>query len=222
VARLPVGAAFRITNRILLDNPDAFAALIAVEALSFSLWPIEGRDFLLPAALGVLVLAMPVTIATIAAANQACHGEHVRLADALGTIVPRYLPVIGAVVCSGLMVGAGLILLVIPGVIAAALQFVALPVCVIERLGPVASLKRSVALCRGELWRVLGIAAACVAVTLAVSIANAELLAGSPFPQAVLSWIWDALSTVYGLVLSVVVYSFLTTTTASSASTPSA
>ena len=46
--------------------------------------------------------------------------------------------------------------LIVPAFIAATMIFVATPVCVVERLGPFKSLRRSAALTKGCRWRVFG------------------------------------------------------------------
>jgi hypothetical protein len=48
-------------------------------------------------------------------------------------------------------------LLVVPGIIVFLMLFVATPVCVVEQLGPLASMDRSTQLTRGHRWKILGI-----------------------------------------------------------------
>jgi hypothetical protein len=64
--------------------------------------------------------------------------------------------VIGASIMSGLMILIGTILLVIPGIIAAAWTMVALPVAAIEGLSSGPAISRSRALARGRIGHVLG------------------------------------------------------------------
>jgi hypothetical protein len=49
----------------------------------------------------------------------------------------------------------GFLLLVVPGVIVAMALWVAVPACVVERLGVAASIRRSLELTRGQRWRLL-------------------------------------------------------------------
>jgi hypothetical protein len=55
------------------------------------------------------------------------------------------------------MVIIGFFLLIVPGVMAITMLFVVIPVCVVEGLGPGASIKRSRELTKGQRWRILGI-----------------------------------------------------------------
>src|SRR6478672_11415105 len=64
--------------------------------------------------------------------------------------------VIGASFMSGLMIFIGLVLLVIPGIIAAAWTAVAVPVAAIEGLSSSGAIERSRALAKGRLGHVLG------------------------------------------------------------------
>jgi uncharacterized membrane protein len=71
--------------------------------------------------------------------------------------ISRFWPLIGL----GLLVALGVLLagllLVIPGIILSIVWSVALPACVIEKLGPVRSLGRSAALTKGNRWKLFGL-----------------------------------------------------------------
>jgi hypothetical protein len=51
----------------------------------------------------------------------------------------------------------GMVLLIVPGFMAIMMLFVVIPACVVEGLGPGASIKRSRELTKGQRWRILGI-----------------------------------------------------------------
>lgn len=72
---------------------------------------------------------------------------------------PRIGHVIGVSFLIGLMVGVGLILLVVPGVIAGVMFAVAVPVIVIERSGVGEAIRRSRALTKGRRWEIFGLLA---------------------------------------------------------------
>jgi hypothetical protein len=114
-------------------------------------------------------------------AFQDMRGRPVSLADSLGVGLRRFLPLIGlavvmllVAVAGALLVGlmsflvgmisggliAGIlsgVLLVIAAVILLIMWFVATPVCVVERLGPFASLRRSSQLTKGHRWKIFGL-----------------------------------------------------------------
>ena len=79
-----------------------------------------------------------------------------------GAVVSRgtavLLPVIGAAMLVALVTLIGFLALIIPGIIAVAVLYVAVPVAVIERPGAVASLRRSAELTKGARWKILGLA----------------------------------------------------------------
>lgn len=67
------------------------------------------------------------------------------------------LPVIGIGILVSLIVGLGSLLLIIPGIIAFLMLWVAIPVAVVERPGVMASLSRSRALTKGYRWPLFGL-----------------------------------------------------------------
>jgi hypothetical protein len=69
----------------------------------------------------------------------------------------RFFPVIGLAITVSLLIGVGAVVIV-PGVIAYAMTFVATPVCVVEQLGVFASVERSAQLTQGHRWKILGMA----------------------------------------------------------------
>ena len=69
----------------------------------------------------------------------------------------RYFPVIGTSIYAYFMVMIGFFLLIVPGFMAITQLFVVIPACVVEGLGPGASIKRSRELTKGQRWRILAI-----------------------------------------------------------------
>ena|SRR5271165_606406 len=84
-------------------------------------------------------------------------GRDISIGEAFSGAVRRLLPVIGALILAGVALVGGLFLLVVPGVILWCMFYVAIPVCVVERLGPFASLGRSSDLTQGYRWRIFGL-----------------------------------------------------------------
>ena len=159
-------------------------------------------------------LLVPITQAVVLYGTfQDMRAKSFGFTEAVSRGLARFFPIIGLGFCEGLAVMLGLVLLVVPGFILLAMFFVALPACVVEKTGPIDSLKRSAALTKGHKWKVFGI-------VLMLALAN---MAGS----AVLQWfftpldlamaaaisgvIWNGLITAFGSILVAVVYHDLRT-----------
>jgi hypothetical protein len=82
-------------------------------------------------------------------AFQQMGGRPFSIAQSLGAGFARALPVLGVALLSGLFAGLASILLVVPGIIVFCMLYVAVPACVIEKLGVMASLDRSANLTKG-------------------------------------------------------------------------
>ena len=109
---------------------------------------------------GILVILVLMPIAqTIVyhAAFQDMLGRPIRFNDSLTYALRRFLPVLGTMICMGLAIGVGFVLLIVPGVILGTVLAVAVPVSVVEQQGVFASLGRSAELTKGNRWKILGI-----------------------------------------------------------------
>lgn len=107
----------------------------------------------------VLVLSALATAACISGAQQILRGANFSLAEAFKQGLRRLAPALGASLLAVLAMALGSIIFIVPGLIALATFFVALPAVVIERMGPVASLARSRRLTKGARWKCLGVIA---------------------------------------------------------------
>src|SRR5262249_35243801 len=92
------------------------------------------------------------------AAFQDMQRRPVRLAESLNVVWRRLLPILGFAFVAYLLLWLGFSLLIIPGLILYTMWFVALPACVVERLGPWSSLRRSRELTKGHSWKLFGLA----------------------------------------------------------------
>jgi hypothetical protein len=77
-------------------------------------------------------------------------GRKASIGDALGAAMRRFLPLWGTSLLFGLIVTIGSMFCLVPGVIAWVWLAVTLPVCMVERVGPIASLQRSLELTEGH------------------------------------------------------------------------
>lgn len=119
----------------------------------------------LTASLSVLLLRMPLSLLTTALlyatlfhqADRALHGAPESAAAALRAGLRRFLPVLAVSALVGVMIMAGLLFLVVPGILVGLIFFAATPVVVVEGKGPIAALGRSRELSRGALGHIAAV-----------------------------------------------------------------
>jgi len=110
--------------------------------------------------LGILAVVLLSTIGygvCILKAFQHLSGEHRSLGDNLVQALLRFFPLLGVTVLFLFGLLAGSLLLIVPGIMLAVRWGVSTQVCVIERTGPIASLRRSAQLTDGNRWPLLGL-----------------------------------------------------------------
>jgi len=161
--------------------------------------------------MGVLFLQLFVSAlaeaSVVFGAFQDLRGKTVSAQESFARGLARFLPVVVLSLLMGLAVGFGLILCLVPGVLALAAFRVALPTCVVERLGPIQSISRSVDLTRGHWWPILGVLFALFLVNLAVAAALRAALPLQPaLPYTLASWIWTVITTSCGAVFTAILY----------------
>jgi hypothetical protein len=170
---------------------------------------------LLGLALAVMVLAFVSMIAIIIsqtalafAAYQAVCGIPISVAGAFRAGLGRFWPFVGMIILEMIGLGLGLVLLVIPGMILLTMWYMSVSVCVVERLGPVASLRRSAELSRGSRWQIFGLIAVFV---IGFGIGGGILggiagATGSSAAIAVVKFVVQALGGAAGMILATVIY----------------
>jgi hypothetical protein len=104
-----------------------------------------------------LVLTVVTQAAITLAAFQALQGVPVSVTASLRAGLARFWALVGLVILEGIGFVFGLVLLVVPALFLITIWYVAMPACLIERLGPTASLRRSAALSKGYRWKLFGI-----------------------------------------------------------------
>jgi hypothetical protein len=154
---------------------------------------------------GLLFLLSQVVM--LYGAFQDMRGRPFGIGESIRQGLARLPAIIGLIICIGVVVMIAFFLLVVPGVIAAMMLFVALPVCVVEKLGPVASMQRSAALTKGHRWRILGLYLLMVIVLSILSVVvNALAVAILGLAGPIVSFAWQALSTAFQAIVVVVAY----------------
>lgn len=167
--RLRIGGVFSRSTGVLSRHLPLFVLVSLAAQLPNVLLTLRGTADARPssmeeiakvAAFAVLliVVLMPITQTVIYhAAFQDMRGRPIRLNESIAIGLRRFLPVFGAIICVGLLVMVGLCFFIVPGIVLLAMCAVAVPTCVVERLGPIASIGRSATLTKGNRWRILGV-----------------------------------------------------------------
>jgi hypothetical protein len=137
-------------------------------------------------------------------------GEEVGWRSSLRFALRRLPAIVGLAVLSGLLVGLGTLLCVIPGIYLYVAFTVAVPVLLVEGAGPSRALGRSRELVRGRWWGTCGVAVVGYLLVSFVSIALTGLVVGVAFAN-------PARNTVTGFVLNT-----LAATVGSMVATPAA
>jgi uncharacterized membrane protein len=106
-----------------------------------------------------------------------------------------------------LLTGLAAILLVIPAFFVVTILFVAMPVCIVERLGPVKSLGRSAELTKGNRWKIFGLWLLVTVVTLiGTALIGAISYVTGLAVGLVLKLVWGALAGAFNAIMVVVTY----------------
>ena len=94
------------------------------------------------------------------------------------------LPMAGLTIVTSLMIAVGMLLFVVPGIIAYIMVIVSVPAMIEERRGVIASINRSAQLTAGSRWRIFGlIAIVFVGWAVLAYVATAVVTPGSDFEQ---------------------------------------
>jgi hypothetical protein len=131
-------------------------------------------------------------------AFQDMRGRPVNLVESLQVGFARFFPIIGLAIVAYFLITLASMLLIIPGLILLTMWFVATPACVVERLGPIRSMRRSSQLTKGHRWKVFGlILLVAVLGSIIIGVINLgfELMAGpigALIAGVVLNGIWGA------------------------------
>jgi MFS family permease len=134
-------------------------------------------------------------------------GRPVDMIASLKVGLARFFPVIGVALLVGLVTALAAILLVFPAFIVMSMLFVAMPVCIVERLGPMKSLVRSSALTKGHRWKVFGLWLVMMLVTaMGSGMLGGISVATGPIVGGLLKLIWGALAGAFNAIMVVVAY----------------
>jgi hypothetical protein len=143
VVYAPFGVTFGAFYRALLPSSTAPARADEMARLGVTLVAAWGVTILLS-----VIQAGAVTYGTV----RHLSGERARFGEMVRVGLRRGLPVVGIGIVLWVAVMAGLVLLVVPGVMLMVATSVAVPAAVVERPGVLGAIRRSLALTRGRRW----------------------------------------------------------------------
>jgi hypothetical protein len=155
-----------------------------------------------------LVLGPLANAACLYGAYQIMRGQSFSIGESLGAGLRRLGPVVGAALLVGILIGLAALALVVPAFMVACAFYVAVPACVIERVGPRASLKRSGQLTRGNRWGIFGllILVAIGTIVLAGALAALGAVIGGAVLAAIFTFVAEVVVAAFGAVMAAVVY----------------
>ena len=205
------GAALNHALAVLARNFVAFTSIAgAVTFPNYVVEVVRGDDLLWSIAAAILsgILFYLAQGVLADAAFQDARGGAGDLWQSVTVAMSRFFSLINLAGWVGLAVGIGFLLLIVPGVILLVMFSVAVPACVVERLGAFASLRRSASLTTGCRWQLFGLY---VLLFLLVWISKEALqqvlaqIGGAPL-ETFGMWLAGAVVTAFHAVLGVVVY----------------
>jgi hypothetical protein len=160
------GKSFAIYTRrfvpfIILTVISSIPNYIAIFALGVPTFngPADASSF--PASRVILGLMDFITKSLVSGAVmygviQELRGRAFSVGDSLRIALNRFLPMLGVVISTALLIGLGTVLLIVPGLILACMYYVSMPACVAENSGVFKSMSRSRFLTTGNRWKVFG------------------------------------------------------------------
>lgn len=157
---LNIGGIIGRTFETLMKNPTVFfglvfSVMIPPVVLGALIPPESPFSFIINFVEVVLAFIVQGSIAY--AVYQVMRGGAVNIADAVSRGTAALLPLVLTSFLATLGMTAGLMLFIIPGLVLMCVWFVAIPACVVEKTGPIASLRRSSFLTRGFRWRIFAL-----------------------------------------------------------------
>jgi hypothetical protein len=157
---------------------------------------------------GTTVLATISQAAVLSGAFDDMRGRPVDLFESLKVGLRRFFPLLGTTICVIVLYALAFIALVVPGLIVLTMLFVAIPACVVERLGPIKSMGRSARLTKGHRWKIFGLllATTIVGLVLQFTLGGVGRAIGGPTLGIIVLVLWSAVWGAFNAILAVVTY----------------
>jgi len=156
----------------------------------------------------MVVLSMLSQAIVLYGAFQNMRGREVSLAESLQVGLGRFFPILGMAFLVALLAGLAVLAFIVPGLILATMWFVAAPACIVERLGPWTSMRRSRELTKGHRWKIFGLMIVLLLINgVAGSTITAALTAMGGSPLAMIgSVLWGGAFGAFSAIAVVVTY----------------
>jgi hypothetical protein len=160
-----------------------------------------------------MLISVVLTGAIITRVHAIANGDDLSMGGAVAVGLERFFPMLGCLILYVLAVMAGIIALVIPGLILSLSLLLAPYLVVTDRLGPIAAIKQSHKLVWGNWWRTAAILTVIVFVIFAAYflmglLATLQLLFGTDGAEADITFVAYILVPVMSAVISPLVYAF--------------
>jgi hypothetical protein len=135
----------------------------------------------------------------------------INMTESFKTGLRRFFPVLGVAICVPVLAGLAALALIFPASMVLTMLFVAAPVCVVERLGPIKSMGRSARLTKGHRWKIFGVWFATFLVQSMVqsTLTGLPNASGGSLLTTPLLVVWGAIYGAFSAVLAVVTYNDL-------------
>jgi hypothetical protein len=197
---------FFLLNTIV-TLPSVLVVALGIIALASLARATAGVSLALLPLLLVIVLYIVCQLVAFYGAFQSLRGKPFGIGQSVKQGVVRFFPAIGALICMMAAIGAGFLLLIVPGFFLASMLYVVLPVCVVEKRGPFESLGRSAALTKDHRWRVFAIS---ILVALVFSIGTILMrnfaVRFGDIALVLVALVWFSLTATFQAIVAAVVY----------------
>jgi hypothetical protein len=202
-----IGSVLNRTWSVFSRNFLAFFVVMAIASLPDVLLSNAGesRSLVILGAFVSDVMRRLGQAVVLYSAFQDMRGNRVSITQSFQVGMRRFFPIVGLAIGAALLTMLATALFIIPGIIVFLMLFVATPVCVVEQLGPFASMERSSQLTRGHRWKIFGMLLLMLLPTIIIVGAFeliAELADGGFILSAASALIWNAImGSVYAMLV---------------------
>ncbi|MCC8165544.1 MAG: hypothetical protein LIQ31_05205 [Planctomycetes bacterium] len=208
--RFTAGEVFSRTWSIMMKNAGLYLGLALIPTVPSFIGDILPESLvgslmsILSSCLGLILQA-----AIAYAVYRTMSGDKTTAGKAFSKGMKRFLPVLGASILLGIMVGVGYILLVVPGLILTCIFIVTIPACAVEHTGAIDSLRRSAILTKGCRWTIFILLVALYAIIAIISLVLVTVLVSVTESDILLSLLINAIiliPTAFQSVMTAVIY----------------
>jgi hypothetical protein len=165
--RFTIGAVLGTGFKIWFKNLPAFLLITLVVYIPLIIWGLQIahgemsyarlHQFDQYSGLAVMLLNIFAAAAITYGVVMELQGQHAGIGACFATGLARFFPVLGVALLSGICIGLGLLLLVVPGIIVFCMLYVSTPAAVLERPGITGALGRSKELTQGHKLEIFGL-----------------------------------------------------------------